>query len=70
MSKRISDYMAHLADSEDAREKHRQDPHEAMKEHGLTDEERDIVASGDEDRIRAAVSESDPGLAQTMSIIL
>jgi hypothetical protein len=70
MSTRIRDYMAHLAEDDQARERHRRDPQAAMADHGLDDEEREIVASGDHDRIRGAVRESDPGIADTMSIIL
>jgi hypothetical protein len=70
MSKAISDYMAHLAGSEEARQKHREDPDAAMSEHNLSDDERELVKSGDHDQIRARVRESDPGLADTMAIIL
>jgi hypothetical protein len=70
MSKAISDYMAHLAGSEEAREKHRADPDAAMREHGLSDEDREVVSGGDHEEIRAAVRGSNPGLADTMSIIL
>ncbi len=70
MSKAISDYMAHLAENEDARQKHREDPDAAMSEHNLSEEEREIVKSGDHEQIRARVRQSNPGLADTMAIIL
>ena len=70
MSTAISDYMAHLAESEEAREQHRADPDAAMSKHNLSDEERAVVKSGDHEQIRAAVRGSNPGLADTMSIIL
>ena len=70
MSRKIAHYMKHLADNEDAREEHRQDPHAAMEKFGLDDDERGIVASGYHEQIRSAVREADPDLADTMAIII
>ena len=70
MSRKIADYMAKLADDPKAREAHRKDPHKAMRKHGLNHEEREIVASGDHERIRDAVRKSDPQLAETLAIIM
>ena len=70
MSRKIADYMAKLADDPKARGAHRKDPHAAMKHHGLNDDEREIVASGDHERIRGAVRSTDPQLADTLAIIL
>jgi hypothetical protein len=70
MSRNIADYLAKLADDEDMREAHRAAPQGAMKLHGLDDREREIVASGDHERIRAAVREEDPQLAEAMRIVM
>jgi hypothetical protein len=70
MSRKIADYMQHLAENEDARGAHRSDPHAAMDEFGLNDDEKDVVASGDHEKIRDAVREADPDLADTMAIVI
>jgi hypothetical protein len=70
MSRKIADYLAELASDPKAREAHRQDPQEAMRKYSLNDEEREIIASEDHERIREAVRKSDPKLAETLAIIL
>ena len=57
MGKRIADYMRHLTAHPEAVEEFRRDARGAMERFGgLSEEEKEIVASGDHDRIRAAVA--------------
>jgi hypothetical protein len=70
MSREIAHYMLHLAENEDARAEHQSDPQAAMDQFGLNDEEKEIVASGDHEKIRDAVRQVEPDLADTMAIII
>ena len=70
MSRKIAHYMQHLAENDDAREEHSSDPQAAMDKFGLNDEEKEVVASGDHEKIRDAVRQVEPDLADTMAIII
>jgi hypothetical protein len=70
MSKsRIAEYMALLARSERARKAHREDADKAMREFGLTDEQRAVIATKDPEAIKEAVRKEDPDAVQTLAIV-
>jgi hypothetical protein len=69
MSRVIMEYMIVLAEDEDARARHKDDPEAAMLEFGLSEEEREIVASNDHERIRKEVAKHDPKVARTLAIV-
>ena len=71
MSKsRIADYMAELAKDPAARKAFNDDPDKAMRDFGLTAEERAVVATRDPAKIREAVRKKDPKAVETLAIVL
>jgi hypothetical protein len=69
MSK-ITDYLIKLGEDKDALAAHNDDPQGHMAEHGLSDEEQEIVISGDHERILDHVREHAPENEEEIHIVL
>jgi hypothetical protein len=57
----LTDFLQRLGDDPEFLEHYKRDKHSAMREHGLSDEHRQIVANGDVRAARDAVAAENPG---------
>ena len=55
-----ANFLNQLATDARAREEYQQDPEAFMTKHGLTDEDKEVLASKDPDRIREHMGEDGP----------
>ncbi len=52
MAEELKNFLKKMGADPQFREKFQQDAHGAMDEHGLSDEEKDLVLSGDKEKIK------------------
>ncbi len=57
----ITDYLTKLATDDKAYKDHKKDAKATAKKHGLTDDQADLVASGDLTQIQEALQAENPG---------
>ena len=60
MSKKAADLIAKLSTDAEFRDRFRKNPDQVMDEEGLSDEDREVLKSGDPDRIREHLGDDAP----------
>ena len=60
MSKKALDYVVKVSESPEMQEAHMKDPDAAMDKHGLSDQDKEILKSGDLEKIRAHLGDDSP----------
>lgn len=60
MSQKALDYVVKVSESPEMQEAHKADPDAAMDAHGLSGEDKEILKSGDLQKIRAHLGDDSP----------
>jgi hypothetical protein len=60
MSKKALDYVVAVSENPDMADAHVADPDAAMDAHGLSDEDKEVLKSGDLQKIRAHLGDDSP----------
>lgn len=60
MSKKALDYVVSVSENPDKADAHKADPDAAMDSHGLSKEDKDIIKSGDVEKIRNHLGDDSP----------
>jgi len=60
MSKKALDYVVKVSEDPAMQQAHKADPDAAMDAHGLSDEDKEVLKSGDLQKIRAHLGDDSP----------
>ena len=69
MSKEAAKYIEKLSEDPSLRDAHKADPEASMTKAGLSDEDKAVIRSGDEEKIRAHMGDDSPPGCMVMVLV-
>lgn len=69
MSKEAAEYIRKLSEDPSLREAHKDDPEGSMAKAGLSEEDKKVIQSGDEGKIRAHMGDHSPPGCMVMVLV-